>query len=51
MGVQEVVNQHVVTTLVLDGLVLKEFLMNRRADAHVLLGKRADMSVDVVGVL
>ena len=51
LGVQEVVNQHVVATLVLDRLVLEEFLMNRWTDAHVFLGKRADMSVDVVGVL
>lgn len=51
MGIQEVVNQNVVATLLLNGLVLEQFLVNRRADAHVLLGKRADMSIDVVGVL
>ena len=51
MGIQEVVNQHIVATLLLDGLILEQFLVGRRANTHVLLGKRADMSIDVMGVL
>lgn len=48
LRVQEVVDQHVVTTLRLDGCVL---VARGRAVAHVLLAQRLNMSIDVGGSL
>jgi hypothetical protein len=39
LGVQEVVNQHVVAAVGLDGGVLEELLMLRWSDPHVLLAE------------
>jgi hypothetical protein len=44
LGVQEVIDQHVVTAIGLDGGVL---IARRRAVTHVLLAQRLNMSVDV----
>lgn len=44
LGVQEVVDQDVMTTLGLDGGVLVD---RRRAVTHVLLAQRLNMSIDV----
>jgi hypothetical protein len=44
LRVQEVVDQHVVTTLRLDGGVL---VARGRAVTHVLLAQRLNMSIDV----
>lgn len=48
LGVHEVVNQHIVTTVGLQRSVLEGLFW---AVAHVLLSQRLDMAVDVVGVL
>lgn len=48
LRVQEVVDQHVVTTLRLDGGVL---VARGRAVTHVLLAQRLNMSIDVGGSL
>jgi hypothetical protein len=48
LSVQEVVDQHVVTTLGLNGGVL---VARRRAVSHVLLAEGRNMSVDVGSTL
>lgn len=48
LGVHEVVNQHIVTTVRLQRSILEDLIW---AVAHVLLSQRLDMAVNVVGVL
>lgn len=51
LSVQEVVKQDIVLPLVLDGSILEDLLVGRRALSQVLLAKGTGMGVEAPGVL
>lgn len=51
LGIHEVIKQHIVVGVELQGSVVEQVLVDRGADAHVLLAQTTDMGVDVMGVL
>lgn len=51
LSVQEVVKLHIVLPLVLDGSILEDLLVGRRALSQVLLAEGTGMGVEAPGVL
>lgn len=51
LSVQEVVKQHIVLPLVLDGSILEDLFMGRRALPQILLAEGTGMGVEAPDVL